>query len=583
MRILISLLAFMAIASTLHADTVYTVKGEVLKGTVQQKNGKVIVVTDDKTVTLQDADVVHIKRAPTSRPDDSTANSEYPADNTSTTTAAKRPVSKSKPLSLYSLSHFNEPELIVFAYQRRAPTATRTNEILHIAKMIKLWRANAQDRKRRNKSIWVSPQAFIRKREHFKKELTKINSLLDTKTHAKNDGKRSDHEKARRRSHRRTIALTKMHDAAAIWPDPLIRTFLRGIAEIQNKNPLKANSFFNQCIRQAPRIAAFHQAHGISMLRMKQPTRALKHFLKVLQLKPDSLQAISHVRQAMKAVPGKSVESETYRKARAIVARYEEPRKKRLRRSQRETVTWLMPFISYSRYRSRYQSGTWTAYKDSLPMPPHDRYVHRQAVAVAVGPQTLLVDREIVDGALDLYLQIDKNTVIPVYAVKLRTSRNFANKPPLAIVTTNDYTFTPAAVDGNVQFTKRAACTAYAANTYEVMGNVMRSTQGTTRLNAHGAPSATVSLLPGESTSPVLTKGGKLIGFMKGKTDIMAAADIEDVFITLGDLAKTIKQATKTTRLRSRSRRNVAKRMIETKPVNGQLFILYATHGERLQ
>jgi len=582
------------------SDVVTTITGDTYKGKVIKRDGKVIVDTANGEVVLKAAQVIHIARS------GPVAAQTQPEPTTQPVTTLlpiigpdiKPPVlgAAGEAVTLANLTH---PEPIVYLYMRGLAVTPPGAESVSMRKQIQLWRAHAHDRRRKAGLSWLTPKEFLRHRENYEKLLREAEDLMKNAgkgfvppksytgrtssdrryTHRTTRNRQREREKralaekrieALRKAYEkanRETAVAKMREAATTWADPLIRNFLTAIADLWAKNYMRADGFFNHCIRSAPRVAAFHQGLGYAKSKQGRHLESLGAFLKVLALRPDSSEAAAMVREAMKRVPGHQIKSETYLRARETMQHYAKPTRRTTYSTQR--VEWLMP-----------GKKTWQTSLVTLPVPTYDRLTFRQAVAVAVGKHALLVDRETVNGALELFVRVDPNTVVRAQPGRSSSYGRTVKPPVAAIISIRGYEFTPVAAAPDTKFDPDQACSAYAMALHQQMGSEVRKVDGKLRPGKDGA-GATLSmqLLAGESASPVLTEDGKLVGFLAARCDVKTDNGGPHKLVPLAELANLLKRARTLRPYRSSSR---IQREIVPHAVTGRTFPVYATFAETL-
>jgi hypothetical protein len=116
---------------------------------------------------------------------------------------------------------------------------------------------------------------------------------------------------------------------------------------------------------------------------------------------------------------------------------------------------------------------------------------------------------------------------------------------------------------------------------FEEMGSELRPLAGTLDAGAaEGEARMSVRLAPGEVTSPVITKDGRLIGFLDGRTDAMADGGGPDRFVPVSAADNLIKRAARPLGASGGYAR--VKRKAVAKPAPGQFFLVYITAADGL-
>jgi len=566
------IVAWVCLSATAWCEVVYTVSGDTYEGIVSRQEGKVIVQTDKGMVVLEASQVIYIARSAAGAPQSQPATASRPAPAEATTKPATDPAERPADLSVRSvpLGQMTRPEPIIYMYMRSLAITLPGKESVYFRKQIELWRAHAHDRRRKAGLEWLEQRDFVRHRERFDELLREAEELARKAGPSYGRKKTSKKPTAEEQRYHRA-SIERMRQAARTWADPLLRNFLAGVSELHGGDYRKAEELFARCTQFAPRVAGFHQGLGVARTKQDRHIKALEAFLNALHLRPDSAEAAYQVQEAMKRVPGGEIKSGVYRRARKIMKHY--PRQSQRRPGAGGRVVWLMPAI-------RARGGA----ADTLPMLPYDRLTFRQGVATPVGKNTLLVDREVVERALELFVRVDDQTVAPAVAGRTRSHRGKIHPPPVMMITVPGYEFKPTAALANASIAPGRACAAYAIATYEQMGSEVRTIGGHVQAAGKGpAGSVSMQLLPGESAAPVLTEDGTLVGFLASRTDVRIDGAGPNKFIVLGDLADILKRAAKSRRPSPYpSGYSRAQRKITPQTASGQTFIVYATFGERL-
>jgi tetratricopeptide (TPR) repeat protein len=361
----------------------------------------------------------------------------------------------------------------------------------------------------------------------------------------------------------------KLEAATRSWADPLIRNFLAAIVQYHQDSFPQAEALFRKCADDAPLVAAFHQGHGLTLLQMDRASQALVELLCALELQPDSRDLLQDVDRAMKKVPGAEVKNAAYLQAQKVLALYDDADKKAF---PSRGISWLMP------------GREWTTRSESLPTPAYDRLVFRQALGVAVGKRTLLVDAAAVKDALELYVQIDEQTVAP--ASMRRISFGSSRVAPVLVpVFVGGYEFTPPTLADDANHApSQGQVVAYALPSYPDFGSTFRKIPGQFgKPAASGTPALTVTLAPGDAAGPVFTAdGATLLGFLAGKIDPAVEGGGADAFWPLAQQGQALKQARSPSSSIDYSGYSRARRKAQTQPAQGQVFVVHAIFGEKL-
>ena len=542
-KLALAVLAFATWAALARGDIVYLNNGKVYRGQVTRKEDKVLIKMALGTIAVNASDVQRIiKTAAATQPD--------------TPTSPTPPTDRQK----LGLERFTRPESHVFLYMRQLATTPSGMASYRLREKIKEWRIRTHDRERRLEGRWISPEETSRHRREFAELLKKTqDTVRQLRRITYSSSLDADAQRVR---YKRKLA-GELRRAAQVWPDPILRDFLTGMAYLEGLYYSRALKHFRNCREAAPRVAGFWQGEGVALAGAGEKLKALAAYMEALRLRPDSRDAIELVRRGMKETPGAKMGEPTYIAARDLTDLYEEPSG---RYYTRRGVTWLMP------------GRDWLGREHALPTPTYDRLVFRQAVGVPISKTTLLVDGVAVKEALEVFVILGDGMVVPG---RFRPSSTYGRgKAPirLDLVTVADCVFTPLATDEKAKATAGQQVTAYGLSLYEEMGSRVRPIPTKIeKVEANGAIRLAQGLIAGESAGPIITKDGRLLGFLAGKTDATADGGGPDQVIGLTEIADLIKRAGRSSSYGGYRR---VKRKITPKPAQGRCFVVLATAAE---
>ncbi len=448
------------------------------------------------------------------------------------------------------MENVQRPETNAFILMRNLEGTEPGTASFQLREQIKRWQIMAKDRHRKCGLKWLSQEDIARKRKAF---IGKVHEADETFLEAgRLRGKDSKDESKRKQL--RNEAFQKLQQAANFWADPTTRGLLSGMAYYQEENFEKAELAFKKSKEAAPLVAAFSQGHGLALLELDRHIDALEDIMLVCRLRPDSQEAFNLLKKGVEATPGSRLRNPTYVKAKDLL----EQMSGQPRRSSSRGINWLMPGKDINQK------------KDSLPTLPYDRLDFMQAVAVPVSEYALLVDSKIVNGATELFIQIDKDTIVPCNFSRVSPRES---SPPVTILTVSGYTFKPVSTDGKLS--ENQAVTAYGLAAFAEMGEKITALPGKITIKNDGTMEAGLRLAPGEAASPVITGDNQLAGFMANKADVMAEGGGPDKLITLAEIAETLKKAVKTKPRAVRGRTEK-----EPTAVEGSYFVIHAIFVE---
>jgi hypothetical protein len=225
--------------------------------------------------------------------------------------------------------------------------------------------------------------------------------------------------------------------------------------------------------------------------------------------------------------------------------------------------------------------GTWQSAADSLCRPAFDYYVARRTVGVPIAEDgALLVDALAVAGAAEVLVEVAPGQFRHAELGRTSTSARQA-VTPLAVVRIEGVTFTPVAVADPAVLAKDQKLTLYAHSLPAELdpGAPRRATLTVTGIDEAGTPTFDQGLRPGESGSPLLTEDGQLAAFLLGRIDPMADGGGPMATLPTAELAKFVKQATRSTYRRSgySSSGRLTRKDVQAAP--GRVFTVYILTG----
>jgi len=544
-RFMLGAIVCCLVTATAAGDIIWLQNGKKYEGKVTRKGGTVVIEMRFGTIEVRETDVLRIVKAEiTTKPKTSDAPKYGPE---------QRPFDASKAVI---------PESVVFYFMRKiaaSQTGLGESEDRH---QVRRWRDAAHDRVRKVAGQWLGPKEFTSRRETFDRILKEAVEIMRQRYRIRGTS-RADLLKKESLT---LSAVVKMKSAAMHWPDPLLKKFLTGVAHYEGRAWPHALRAFEECVKQAPLVPAFHQGHGLALLKLNRTEEALPSFIKALQLAPDSKDALQLLRDGMKAVPGTRTHSPEFEQAKEMVSEYKSSRKSSSPYGYKG-VRWILPG-KYSKARD-----------NTLPVPEYHRLVFHQGVGVAIGKHALLVDTKTVANAAAIIVEIDGKYVTGKYKKSVLYWRGKGD-PPVSLVTVSDYSFSPVSVDVDAKFSPKAAMTAHAMNFWAEMGDEIHVTRGPLKGYKKDITQIDpVKIRPGDSTAPVLTADKRLVGFRAAKTDVREVEGGPDKLWTLAQLERMIDRGV---RIKPATMFWVTKRTIVVKPAKGNLFKVHGVFCETL-
>lgn len=461
---------------------------------------------------------------------------------------AQSPSSAPAPSPALSLENVAQPEVYAFLLMRRLAKAEAGTESYDIRQQIEQMRAIIHDRKRKVSGNWMSPDDFVQRRSSYQVQLKEAADLVRKFRPAKKGAKDP-------------LACQKLRSAAASWHDTAIKAFLLGIAEYESDNFTNSVTHFQTARKLCPQIAAIHQGEAMALLEADRALDALSASIELLKLRPDSADALALAVRCQAATPGAEMKSAAYIAAKELISQYEPPKAS----TPSFGMNWLMP------------GRMWPGRAQSLPVPPVDRFVHRQAVAVPIAENMLLVDEALVKDAMDIFIRVDSKTVVPAM-VKIVTSPRKDPKPPaLAILVVKGYSFDPLKLQDLGDIAQPLVATVHSAGVFREMGADIREAAASIAKGTDGKAAVDAELRAGEGAAPIITKDGNLAGFMTGRVDMARDDGGPSAFVPSTDIAVLMKLAAAGSAVITPSR---LKRTAATQPAKGTAFMATAISAE---
>ena len=519
-------LALLALSAS--ADTVYMTDGTVHHGRVTKQGSQYVVNPGSGSpVVVESADVDKIipdsSEGP-SAPPVAAASAPAPAASapagpglfgagvvaapaagggvTATLTAAVR----------WSMESATLAEPIVFMVCRQIELAGQ-GASAGLGQSLGQYRSYAHEGRRKIGTIWENRADQTRMRAEFQKHVDLALRLIQSagrgntgNTGAYGAGAAAailtplDKESLRKRD--LAEAFGELQTAAKVFPDVDIRDLLQGDLELSKSNWQPAEARFRRLTAQQPLVAAYHQGRALALIGLKQSMEALDEAYLTAQLRSDSMAAFQVLQKAIQAVPGNELQNPRYQAAKAFIDRYEMP--KQPAKAALTAVEWLMP------------GKSWQSRDNTLPIPPYDCIVAKQALAVPIGDDRLLVDAKALADAEIIYVEISPGQYVRADQVKATAAAAGAADVPLAVLHVNDARFTPVVINPAALVPGKAGSAAQAVNLYRQMGNEIRTWQATLATDGLKLEKGT---LPGEATGVVFAGDG-VGNFVLGRTDV---------------------------------------------------------------
>lgn len=553
---LLAVTTVLAVAALTLGETVYLRDGRKLIGKVTRRDGKVKVEMAYGTVVVDESDVIYVGQGePKTRP-----SAPDPIDS-------RRPTAKPRPAVEWNPTKATLAEAMLFMAERRAELLPEA--MSHgVRQELEQWRQAAHDRKRKAGANWLTRDQQDHRRAEFDKRVRPANEKARRAARAY---ERTDADRVRKRR-LRTQARNELLAAARLWPDEVIRNFLIATQELRYDSYAKAEEGFRRCVEAQPLVAAFHQGRGYALLGLKRHVEALEEFILCVKLRDDTYQTLKLLEDAMKEVPGSSIDEPAYAAARELLDRYEKPKYEY--RSYGKGIAWLMP------------GGTWASRDDTLFTPAYDRLVARQALAVPVTEDGLLLaDKNALAAAHLVYVEVGPNQFVRAETSRQvsRSSRTDRQGIPLATIAVRGVTFVPVDLEKPAPVKPDAALTIRAVNVYRQMGTEIRQGEARVASVEDGRPNLASALLPGEAVGAAFADG-RFAGFLAARDDPEVAGCGQSTFIKPADLAEWIGRLKKYLKSRPSYR---SARGPNLKPdaariaADGQVFLVHILLGEK--
>ncbi len=545
------------------ADIVYLKDGSRIEGTVTRSDGKISVQTSGGVKVFDKKQVLYVSKAKTkTEPRQTKKSSSLPTD------LLFPPLAQQKS---FGIERASRPEPIIFYLMQKIADAPSSQASANLKAQLKRWRSVAHENKRNaGRGKWTKPEEFLRRRQIYETRLDEANKLLEEaaqlekKKKQKSSGKSITATEYRKQLHLQSQGKKLLSQAAGEWPDLQGRMFLKAVAAFNNEDFAKADSLSGQCAKLAPYVAVFSQLRGMALLGLKRYAKALEPLTRAMQLKPTDT-TYSLLASAMEKTAGYRIESPAYLLAARATRDF-----KATGGGKRQIAFGAKKFKWLTTGRSV------DAEVGKLPVLPYDRLDFNQAIAVPIGPSTLLVDESLVKDTTEIYVRIGPDTVARATAVKGRSrrSKKGGTPPPLALIEVKGCVFKPLEVAAADSLQANTPVKGYGLNYWFEMGAKARAfsaklisgeLENTFTLSAN--------IAPGEASGPILNDEGQLVGFLAGKIDPLADMGGTDRLILSDELESLIKRGQKKPRKSTKS---------QLRKVAGKLFVVHAITTEIL-
>ena len=542
MRIQWTLLAVIWLVGLAQGDVVILRDGRALSGEVKHDGDRVTIRTADGDVEVASSEIQRI----------------VPALATTSPTA---PTSQapSSAHEAWVANEGNEPEAVIFATMRRLMSTPPGVTSAQLRQNIEQYRIMAHDRKRKFGKDWLAPEEIARRREYYQ-TLVKQAPKPTAHSPAGTPANRGAANKEKEQAAQQREAQLAMNSAAQAWPDETLRALLLGLAAYQANDFRRADGYFRELATAWPMVAAFHQASALALLEVNQPLEALAAAMRLLEMRPSDRDAAALVERCVHAAPGSELRNPLVVRAKEAVSHEEKPTAR-----PSASLSLMMP------------GKPWPVRPGILPVPPYDRLIVRQAIAVPVAKNTLLVDSSLAK-ADELYIVVE-GRLTPA-----RIARSGSKTGELLVaISSADCNFEPLAV-GDAAPDDRNATLLHLTLHPKGATPPTRSVPRSSDCHITKAPPEMTlgdNLAPGEVTSPILV-GHKLVGFAAGRTDAFAEMGGPVQIVPASQLADTL---TKTKRSNPSSSRPLAqaKQAAVIPTVKGDYFVVLAIFGEKLE
>ena len=555
-RSLVLLAAMTACAAFAGADTIY-LRDKTVDGKATRDGDKVIIeLTAGGRMEVDAKDVVYIHQPPSaSQPATAGTQSvtvEIPLALIPAAASAPTGVVPVAAASTIDIEALTLPESMVFSTMRNLTMVQPGAQSFELRKQLETWRQAAHDRKRKVGPAWFLPRDFIHRRSAFDEALKEASDMA---------------KKAKGKPNIKDLMLgvyAKLRLAAGGWLDPPIRNFLMATSDYQSASFLPAYTLYQQCHRDAPCVAAFAQGEALALVDLDRAGDALAAATDFMRMRDDSIEAYDLLKRVLAKVPGAEMRTPAFTAAKDLLALYQAPATSTP--VSQKSVNSLMP------------GKPWNGRDDTtLPVPPYDRLTVRQAVAVPVADNLLLVDASCVTDALEVLVRIDNRTIVPA-TVKKAVVSSKAPVVPLAVLTLDSHSFTPLGRDEGPESVKDKDVTVWGLGMYPELG-ALREGKARCRILEDGAVRLSSALMPGEAAAPAVSDSGQLICFITGRTDPTVENGGDEKIISLAEISPLVKAAKGVSSAYVGTGR--IKRIGAPTPVKGGTFVVYGLFAEK--
>lgn len=549
-----ALVSGLLLASAAPGGTVHMRDGRKFVGKVTKKANTYQIEMTLGTITVDAADVLYVLEGGKAEPIRAT-----------TRPAVARPAVRLRPQRPWDLNRATRPEPIVFMLTRQLELLGGDSAAELAQRQLGQWKEVLHDGKRKVGETWLSREDQHRRRQEFERRAAAARKLAgEFRRYARS---RVPAEQAKARTLEMEF-IQKLHMAAAVWPDAVIREFLAGTLDLRARNYERAEKRFESCIDADPLVAAYHQGRGVALIGLGRHLEALEEFIACVELRDDGYLGLQLLREAMRVTPGAKIGTGVYARAKELLGRYEQPQ--RTSPAYGRGLAWLMP-----------GRRPWQARDETIFTPPYDRLVGRQALAIPLTDDTLVADADAVAGAELMYVQAGPDRVVMAEAMRTYSYSPGKSAVPLAVLHTSGVEFTPVEMAQPAALKAGQTVSIQAVNLYRQMGSEIRSA---TAKVAPGQEGVTLSqtLLPGEAVGAVFA-GESFAGLLTARGKVDEPGCGVSTFLAPAELTGWVARMKKTLAGRAGSARyGTLKRKADAEKttIQGRVFLLHILSGE---
>ena len=511
------------------ADKVYLSSGKSVTGKVTEKNGKVIVLTEEgKRLVFKKSEVLYIAKDKTTASDrkkppvsdknkdnDSKKNIPSKEDKDKPTSKKSDSQDQSVQTKKTSLDGTITPEHEIFRYMRKQNAAIKSGKSKDTYKSrIINYRAKLHDQEICFRGKWINQERLEKIYDRFDNLLKEAKKALRPQARPAGNGRIRPRigdinpEKLKKAREKKCLEILKQ--AAILIPDLTLRKFYMGVCAFKKEKFTSAGTIFSSCIKRDPLNYAYYQGAIRSYFNAKNYKKAFKIWETFAKKFPNAEEPFILANVCFRNMPGKLMKKDYVQRAQKLLRNFKKRFPRRLRRSNNNISRWWFP-----------DRGLSTTGGLTLPKPSSYYYQTRNALAVPTTTRRLTLDRGALVDACKVFVEVKKGVYAEAKFTKVKsTSKN--KTPNLVTITVPGYSFTPVETSAKSKISTVSKLIGYTVNWLSSLGSKKRKFTSTVgAIDSENNIVLKSGVAPGETAAPIFDNENNFVGFIPGYTNCM--------------------------------------------------------------